>query len=169
MLEARIDGSAALKAVASKIRAEGNKGLGREMSTALLQAARPVQASIRTEADKVMPSRGGYRAILSRSLKFRTSTRGAGRVASFRLLTYAEGTKERRDIRRLNLGELRHPVYGRSRRIRRGARAGTILRNPWSVTRITPGFHDRGTADAADAAEEEMLDVLADFAARLIE
>lgn len=162
MLDARIVGSAQLRAVADSIRATGDRGLAREMSTALQRAAKPVKASIRAEADRVMPSRGGYQQAFSRSLHFRTTVRNANRQAFFRLLTFADGTSERRDIRALEAGRLRHPVFGRSRNTRLGR-----IPNPWSATRITPGFHQRGTADAADAAEAEMKNVLDEFASRL--
>lgn len=167
MLEARITGSAELRRLATSIRATGDKGLGREMSAGLRRASEPVKVSIRDSAEDTMPERGGYKAQLSRSLRFRTQLHAGVRTASFRLFTYADGTNERRDIRRLELGELRHPVFGRSRRIRVGVRAGTAQPNPWTVTKITPGFHRRGTEKAADAAEREMATVLDEFAQRL--
>lgn len=165
-LEVTVTGQAELRRVAGQIRAAGDKGLGREMGEALRRAARPVQASIRTEYAG-LPRRGGYAAAFSRSLRFRTSLRARRRDAAFRLTTYADGTKDKRDIRRLEAGELRHPVYGRSRRIRRGRRAGTARLNPWAVTRVKGGYHERGTDGAADEAEREMVTVLDGFAARL--
>lgn len=169
MLEVRIDGSAALRGLAQQMRDRGERSLAREMSSALARASTPVQLSIREEADKVMPSSGGYRSLLSRSLKFRTARRLGAQSASFRLMTFADGTKQRRDIKALENGVLRHPVFGRSRRLKRGKRAGTIIANPWAVTSIRSGFHQRGTDGAAAEAEKAMLDVLDDFAARLTE
>jgi hypothetical protein len=57
---------------------------------------------------------------------------------------------------------LRHPVFGRSRTTRRGRRP-----NPWSVTSIKAGFHDRGVENAADEAEKRLAQVRDDFSARL--
>lgn len=166
-LDVRINGAATLKRVAEQMRAEGNKGLAKEMSKALAEAVEPVKTSIAAEADQVMPDRGGYREAFSRSLRFRMSRRTSGREASVMLRTYADGTKERRDIDALEAGQLRHPIYGRSRRIRIGPRAGTAQPNPWAVTAIRPGFHQRGTKNAGDEAERQLLGVLDDFAARL--
>jgi len=166
-LDVRITGSAELRRLAAQIRAQGDKGLGREMGEGLRKAAAPVETSIRTEFGK-LPSRGGYSALFSKSLRFRTSLRTAGRQASFRLLTFADGTHERRDIKALEGGRLRHPVYGRSSRVKKGVRAGTIIPHAWSVTTVKGGFHRRGTDHAADAAEREMSKVLDDFASRLI-
>lgn len=157
-MEIRITGGAKLRAVAAEIKALGDKGLGKQMSAALRQAAKPVQAAIRTEIDDVMPSRGGYRATISKTLRFRTAVKTSTRQSAFVLTTYADGTSQRRDIVALNAGRLRHPVYGRSRTTRHGRQP-----NPWSATRIRAGFFDRGTAKAAAAAEEEMGKVLDEF------
>lgn len=169
MLQVDIDGSAALRRVADRMREQGEASLAREMSRALASASMPVQQSVRQEADAVMPSQGGYRSLFSRSLKFRTARKLGAKSASFRLTTFADGTKQRRDIRALENGVLRHPVFGRSRRLKRGPRAGTIITNPWAVTSIRPGFHRRGTEQAGEQAERAMMGVLEEYAARLAE
>ncbi|MEU7904108.1 hypothetical protein [Actinoplanes sp. NPDC049118] len=167
-LTASITGRAELRRLAAQIKAVGDKGMAREMSAALRKAGKPVAESVRREAIAAMPARGGYRAEITRSLKFRVAQRTGARTASLTLTTYADGTKERRDIRALDDGRLRHPVYGRSRRIKRGPRAGTAQPNPWSMTRIRAGFHRRGTDGAADEAAREIGKVLDDFASRLL-
>lgn len=164
-LDLRIEGSAELHRLAEQIRASGDKGLGRQMAGALRKAAEPIQREIRTEY-KGLPVKGGYAGVFSKSLRFRTQQRTATRTASYILKTYADGTKERRDIVRLEDGQLRHPVYGRSRPSRRkGERHG----NPWAVTRVRGGFHKRGTDRAADEAERELSRVLDEFAHKLLE
>jgi hypothetical protein len=163
MLEARIDGSAALRELAGRVRAVGDAGLGRQMSAGLRRAAEDVQRSIRREYGQ-LPAAGGYAALFSRSLRFRTEARTQALRASFRVITFADGAHERRDIRAVESGRLRHPVYGRSRRLRDGGRQA----NPWSVTSVRGGFHRRGTDRAADAAEDEMIKVISDLADRLI-
>jgi hypothetical protein len=166
-LDVRIDGGAELKKLAAQIKASGDKGLGREMAAGLRKVARPVQASIREEYAG-LPASGGYQALFSKSLRFRTESRAASRTASFRLTTFADGTAQRRDIDALEGGRLRHPVYGRSRRLKVGPYAGNSLANPWAVTRVKGDFHKRGTDKAADSAEKEMLVVLREFSAKLI-
>lgn len=162
MLAVRIDGAARLRQVAADIRATGNEGLGRQMSRALAGTTKPISAAITAEAMRVMPESGGYRAVLSKSLRYKTSQRTAGRTAQLKLITYADGTGERRDVESLEKGELRHPVYGRSRTVR-----GQRVPSPWAVTRIRPGFHERGTKGAGDEAEQRLGAVLDDFAERL--
>jgi hypothetical protein len=151
-LEVSIQGAAAYKRVAAQMRAEGNKDLSRKMSDALSRSLAPVRASIETEAGKAMPS--GYRGLLTGSLRHRMSRRNAGQTARIILATYADGKQERRDVRSLNKGVLRHPLWGRKK--------------VWYVTAITPGFHDRGVEDALEQAQDAMISVVEDFAARLI-
>lgn len=159
-LDIRLDGIDEVLKLAQQIRATGDRGLGREMAKALNAAIEPVEDAISASAERTMPS--GYRATLTASLRHRRTQRTAARQASLRLTTIGEGRKEQRDLDRLNKGGLRHPVFGRSRKTRRGRR-----KNPWATTEIRAGFHDRGVKDAADEAEKRLGAVLDDFADRL--
>lgn len=162
-MHVRIEGGAKLRVVAAGIKAEGDKGLGKQMSAGLRKAAKPVEQSLRAEFAAVLPSRGGYRAVASKSQRFRTAVRSSARTGYFELTTFAEGKSQRRDIRALDAGRLRHPVFGRSRNTRRGR-----VPNPWAMTSISPGFFKRGTEKAGRLAEAEMRTVLDDFAGRLL-
>lgn len=166
-MEVTLLGSAQLKKLAAQIQAEGDKGLGRQMATALRRVAKPIQAAVDAEYETGLPKRGGYQGTWTKSMKWRTELRGQARSASFRLLLFGEGTHERRDIRALESGRLRHPVYGRHRRIRRGVRRGSRDPNPWAVTSVKGGYWERGTDNAADDVEREMIKVLDDFTSRL--
>jgi hypothetical protein len=164
-LEIRISGAARLHQLAARMRAEGRKDLIRQMGDALAKAADPLKGKIREEASAVMPASGGYKAAFDKSLKFRVQRRGASAQSEVSLTTYASGKAERRDIRALNKGNLRHPVFGRSRP---GKRKGERIPNPWSVTSIRSGFWDRGTQGAADEVEQRMGEVVQEFAQKLI-
>jgi len=153
-LEVRISGAKDFKALASQIRAEGRKDLSRELDKALAETVIPVQKSIKLSSAETMPKSGGYAGEMSRSLRFKTQKRTGGNSASYSLLTFADGKAERRDIRALEAGNLRHPVYGN--------------RKVWALTRIREGFHKRGTDNAADEAVKNMDTVVRDFTARLI-
>jgi hypothetical protein len=151
-IEFEVSGSSQLHVLAARIRAVGDKGLGREFGDALKKTAEPVQAAVREESARVLP--GSYAALFSTSLRFRTQLRTGAREASLRLVTFADGKKERRDIVSINQGALRHPLFGNRRH--------------WYATRVRSGFFDRGTDQAADEAEKKMLAVLDDFAKRLM-
>jgi hypothetical protein len=157
----QISGIGELHKLVAQIKAAGDKGLGRQMSQALAGVVAPVEAAIIESAAETMPS--GYEETLTRSLKHRRTSRAAARLASLRLTTFAEGTAERRDLPSLERGRLRHPVFGRSRRTRRGRRP-----NPWASTAIRPGFHQRGVDNAGPLAEQALQKVLADFADRIL-
>jgi hypothetical protein len=160
VIDVQVAGQAELRKVAAHIRAVGDKGLGREFAKALERAVEPVKKAIVASASATMPS--GYKETLTRSLKHRRTTRASAREATVRLATHGEGKQERRDLTALNLGNLRHPVFGRSRRTKLGRVA-----NPWSVTSIRSGFHDRAVEKAKPEAEKAVLEVLGDFADRL--
>lgn len=147
-------GGQSFHALATQMRAEGRKDLSKEMGAALEKAAEPVELEIKVEAEAAAPSSGGYRAVLSKSLRFKVSKRAGGRTATLKLVTYAEGQSERRDIQAFDRGLLRHPLWGN--------------RNHWYVTPVRPGFHERGTDRAMPAMEENLGQVMADFAQRLI-
>jgi hypothetical protein len=167
-LEIRIEGAATLHKVAAQIYAEGRRNLAREMGNALSKAADPVKVSIRAEAERTMPKHGGYAGLFSKSLRFRLERRNGQQQATAQLITYADGTKQRRDIVALNRGNLRHPVYGRSRRLTAGPNAGNQKANPWAVTSIRAGFHKRGTDHAIEEAQKQLGKVVDDYAKSLI-
>jgi hypothetical protein len=153
-LEVRIQGAATFHEVAARMRAEGRRDLSRSMGQAMSKAADPVKVRVREEAVRTMPKGGGYSGLFSKSLKFRTEKRQGGQSATVRLITFADGKKERRDIRALEGGRLRHPVWGHRS-------------SPWAVTGIRPGFHRRGTEHAMDEAQKQLAAVVDDYARRL--
>ena len=121
-------------------------GLGKDLSKGLRQAVKPLTPAIRAEA-ATLPTRGGYAAVMSKSVRARTSVKEDRLTALVSVTVYSAGKKERRDIVKVDAGVLRHPVYGRSRRLRRGVRAGTYIRNPWTSTAVRPGFVTRPIDD----------------------
>lgn len=152
-LDVRIKGAVDLHKAAAQIRAEGNKDLAKEMSRGLSRAIEPVRKKIRSSAGETMPREGGYNAAFDKSLRFRMAHRNGANQSALSLTTFADGSSERRDIRSLEGGNLRHPVFGRSRP---GPRKGERTANPWSVTKIRDGFWKRGTDSAMDEVEKEI-------------
>lgn len=145
--------------LARDARIAGRKDLVKELNAGLARSVKPIQQAIRVEAEQVMPASGGYRALLTRSLRVRAA-KGDLRV---RLLVSAKGKSEDRDVRRLNLGELRHPnPPGRFRRVR-----GRRVVNDWSTTRIRSGFVFRPFDKHADTVEKELAEALGNVAKKL--
>jgi hypothetical protein len=153
VIDPRIAGIDNLRKLSAHIRAEGAKGLGKELAKALEKALDPLEKEIAAEAERSMPS--GYGPTLARSIRHRRTRRASAREASVRLATHAVGKRERRDLPALNIGVLRHPVFGR--------------RKTWVAQQIRPAFYTRALDNAADLAERQVLVVLADLADRLAE
>lgn len=96
---------------------------------------------VRASAAAHVPS--GYAPVISRAIKVSTTTKlAASRGVGVTVRVYAVGRGvEHRDVKALNLGNLRHPVFGRQRLTRHGPKA-----NAWVLQRITPGMVDRPVA-----------------------
>jgi hypothetical protein len=150
-LQVRVEGGAQLAAVRRRLAAVGEKGLARQMAKSLRAAAAPLRPAIRAEAVVAMPS--GYGPTLSRSLRFRQSTRAGGSVAEVAVRVYGDGRKERRHVPALNRGRLRHPLFGR--------------RGWWYEQRVRPGFVDRPADRLAPDAARQMRAVI-DYVAEQI-
>lgn len=141
-MSVRVTGSAELHKVMQVLKETGNEGLGKGMAAGFRLATTPLKPAVLAEVPKAMPS--GYAPVLTRSLQFRTQVRDFKYVARVTWRVYGDGQKERRDVPRLNRGELRHPVFGRSRALKRHALHGATSReNPWVAQKVRKGFVDR--------------------------
>ncbi len=141
----RVSGGVDLTSVRRNLRMLGAGDLSRQMSRGLQRAAKPLRAEVQAEAVKAMPS--GYGPLLSKSLRFRTSTRERRGAASLVIRIYGDGKKEHRDVVRINKGVLRHPVYGRRK-------------NPWVNQKVRVGFVDRPVDRMAPDIRREMQAVV---------
>lgn len=116
----------------------------REMDRGLMQAGEDIAQAVRRETDHYMPS--GYEQLFAARLL--TKVEKAERFRGVTIIAYANGRSGRRDVERLNEGQLRHPVFGRERPLpaqgrfakKRQNLVNGRYKNPWSVTKIRPGF-----------------------------
>lgn len=127
-LEVRID-TRDLLGVSKALKRVGDKGLGKQMGRALQKASEDLRPTIRESAAALLPSRGGYAGVMSKSLKFRQQLQTSATSARVVFLIHADGRRERRDVPAVNRGRLRHPVYGN--------------RDAWTDQKVRPGFVDR--------------------------
>jgi hypothetical protein len=107
-MRAEIVPSANNRILASRLRAAGPKQR-KEYNTALRKAAKPMSAAVSADLGHYMPRRGGYLGVLAGSLVVRVLPRAGGVV----IRAFASGRTRRRDVRSLERGRLRHPLYGR--------------------------------------------------------
>lgn len=136
MADVEIVGAQDFAVAALKLRAMGKEGGGlrRELNRNLLTAAEPMTKAVITHLDQYLPS--GYAPILAAGLTVRPSISARGSSAGLRLVGKAKGVKRGRQIGVINLGILRHPVFGNS--------------NVWVNQRVRPGFWSTPLADSSE-------------------
>lgn len=168
-MEFRVDGlSGDLFSFATALRAAGQTGLSRELDRGLRDAGQVVAKEIERDPDRFMPS--GYERAFAGSLrtKVEQKTVSAHRVT---VVAWAVSRAKGRDVRALDEGRLRHPVFGRYRVQRRrnavtktvGGKPITIAassayKNPWVEQRIEAGFFTKPFERAKPAALDKMQD-----------
>ena len=158
-MSVRVQGGAQLHTLRLTLREVGDRGLGTQLSRGLRRAGAKFQPEVRAEVPKAMPS--GYAPTLARSLRFRTQIQETRSTARVLIRVYGDGQKERRDVPRLNAGILRHPVFGRSRPLKRHARyKATSMANPWVAQKVRRGFVDRPVDRLAPEVAREMQQVV---------
>lgn len=134
-MDLRILGAREFFLLAADCRGAARRDLAREVKGALGSSVKPATAAIKQAAMRTMPERGGYRRVLVPALKVQPQARSA---FGLRLVISARGRSELRDVKALDRGQLRHPVFGKRR-------------NPWVVTSIRPGFATDTFEKQADA------------------
>ncbi|MEW2474607.1 hypothetical protein AB0875_12530 [Micromonospora gifhornensis] len=154
-----VTGGADLTVVRRQLRAAGDRRLSQQMARALQRAAKPLQPAVKASALAVLPS--GYGPLMSRSVRVRAAARERRGAASVHLTVTARGAVEKRDVNRINAGVLRHPVFGRTRRLRRHAQhRATSKVNPWVAQRVRRGFVDRPADRLGPDVAREMQSVV---------
>lgn len=128
MADLEITGTEAFIKVARALNAQGSGGLGlkRELRRNIEDAAEPLVNEVRDQIALYLPDR--YAAVLARDLVVKQSWSTRGASAGLKLTGHAKGITRRRHVRQINLGNLRHKVYG----------------NPtvWVDQSVRPGFWD---------------------------
>lgn len=149
--DVKVTGGAELRSVQNKLRAIGDKGLGKQMGKALREAAKPLKPAVRAEALASMPS--GYGPVLSRSLRFRQAVKESAHTAHVTVRVYGDGRRQRRMVPNLNRGQLRHPLYGN--------------REFWFDQAVRAGFVDRPFNRLKPGVAREMQRVIDDVAKQI--
>lgn len=143
-----VRGAEKLAILSRALREVGDKDLQRELYAGLNRAVKPLTAEVKLSTGRYLPAR--YAVELSRDLKVRSRRRTGGRNPALYLL----GTAKNRDIRSLNRGRLRHPLYGNRRR--------------WYNQPITPGWWSRELAQGAPQVRDELEQTLNDLAEKIV-
>jgi hypothetical protein len=141
-----IEGADKLRIVTRALKQFGDKDLSRGVYRGLNRATIPLRADARRSAATVLPQRGGLADRVAKSRM--TTRRRAGRNPGISI--QAKGMPQ---LRAMDRGVVRHPVYGRG---------------PWVTQRITPGWFTDPMEAGAAGVRRELLRVLDEAARELI-
>jgi hypothetical protein len=139
VIRGRVTGAAELRYVARLVERQRVAGLKKELAAAQRRAFAPLLPAIRAEA-ATLPS--GYAPTMARTVRLSVRRRGLETTAE----VYARGRRRERDVRSIDAGRLRHPLFGN--------------RGNWYTTRVRPGFVDRPVKNLGERIATESLDAL---------
>jgi hypothetical protein len=128
-------------------------GLTRELRQGLQRPLKSLAEQIRAGAPDHTPK--GYEITFARSLKFHTKVNLVGTGAGVDFSVTATGKSQSRQIREINRGRLKHPVYGRRRLTRKG-----WIANPWVWQAVEPGFWDNPVRANFNAMRASMREAM---------
>jgi hypothetical protein len=152
-----VRGATKFHVVARRLRTAANsKELVRELREGINKATPTLKDAVRAQAAAFLPD--AYAAELVPSMRFQTSTSTAGDQVTVRLTVTARGHGGNlRQVGTIEDGILRHPVFGRTRKLRRHyVRKATSKPNPWSAQRVRPGFVTEPMSDQRPAVRAEI-------------
>jgi hypothetical protein len=104
----RIEGTDDLQKVADALKEAGDKDLVNRFRKRLRDAGKPIGLRVLNRGADEMPQRGGLSNHIKAVGKVSVNSALQGRVASISVVLRTKGT----DLRSINRGELRHPVFG---------------------------------------------------------
>ncbi|MEV4416120.1 hypothetical protein [Catellatospora sp. NPDC049609] len=159
--------------LAHRINAQGTKGKGlaRQLDRAGREASGDIVAAVTNPTNTAPYLPRGYEDVLARSLRTKTEVRLL-RERTITVVVWAEGKRYRRHLDRIDAGTLKHPVFGRGRRLR----ARSPLRekfpsgrypNPWVAQTLRSGVISRTGASAMPRAVQRFQNAAARIATEI--
>jgi hypothetical protein len=150
MVDVRVPGGDEFARVARRLKQVDSPTLQREYQRGIRKAVAPLQDAVRSDLPSYMPS--GYTPELAADLRLRSSVTGTNGV---RITGRAAG----REIRKLERGQLRHPVWGY---VRFSRAVNRHITNPWVSQRIPAHFFTEPIRRGAGLIREALVEVLED-------
>lgn len=147
-VDLRIVGAEQLADVARRCKEAGDKELRRDLMRGINRSLKPAKAAVKAAALRELPRRGGLNRVIATS-RIGSRSRTGGRNPA----VFLTGKKAGHDLRSVDRGRLRHPVFGN--------------KSVWVTQEIKPGWWSRTLQDQAPRVRREVVDVLEDVARRL--
>lgn len=143
MLTGTVGGRAELKHVQGLLATSG-EDLHARLLKQTREAMKPTKADV-VAATKRLPS--GYAPLMAKAVRVATRVTSAGSTIKGTARVSAMGKGEKRDVAAINLGRLRHPLFGR--RVDWVSRRGKLVK-AWHDTAVRPRFVSDPIDDLAD-------------------
>lgn len=137
-VDVTIEGAEKLALLAKALKQVGDRELRLELLKGLREATKPTKEKVKESFKTNLPQRGGLAALISGDAKLTTQNRMAGKNPGVRIKARAG-----HDIKRMDKGRLRHPIYG--------------SRKKWVTQAIEPGVFSKPIEDDAPQMRDEIL------------
>lgn len=147
-VELRIEGARNLEKLSKKLKAAGDATLRKELYAGINRATKPAKTAIKEAARRELPKKGGLNEFIAKS-SVTTRTRGGGKNPGVQIVAKKKG----HDIRAIDRGRLRHPVWG-NRRV-------------WVTQQIKPGFFTDTIGAQINDLRRAVIKVLDDIARKV--
>lgn len=148
-VDVTIEGAEKLQALAKALKQVGDKELRKELFSSLQRATKPTREKVRANLAADLPHAGGLAAIMAAS-RLSTRTRAAGKNPAVRI-----EAKAPHDLRSMDKGRIRHPVYGN--------------RKKWATQQIEPGVFSKPIEEDAPQIRDEILSGMESVALRFLD
>lgn len=135
-----VEGAEQFRALARHLRDVGDKDLRKELYRGIERATKPLKQAAKESAAENLPRSGGLARDVAAS-RFSTRKR-AGRDPGISIRATGKRVS---DVRALDRGRLRHPVFGN--------------RGVWVTQTVRPGWFTEAIDDKAAVVREELLQV----------
>jgi hypothetical protein len=140
-----VDGTEQFKAAAHALNEAADKGIRREVYAAFRRVAKPLGEQIVEKGSQRLPRRGGLAARVA-AAKVGQSNATTGKNPSVAIRVRA---REGYDLKSVDAGTLRHPVFARAGRPR-----------VWSATKVNPNAFTAPFEGGVDQVRTEVLAAL---------
>lgn len=158
-----VRGAADLYRIADQYRQAGRNDLVRQLDRGSREAGKVIEDEVRASTDTYIPRHFENRFRQNLDTKTEVKLTRGRRIT---VIVGARGKSRRRHVKAMNEGLLRHPVFGRTRRIKAKYGGGRIPNN-WVEQKIRPGLADEPAARAMPRAKKKIDDAMARTAAKL--
>lgn len=154
-MRVQVSGQKDLFRLAHNLHAAGQKGLKRELDKASREAGNLIAKEVKDHTKDYIPANFERRWDTAFEADVEVRLVASRRIT---VVFYARGRSgtAARDIKAINAGNLRHPVYGRMRRLK----DGSLQANPWVMQKIRAGLVDEPARRAMPKAVKKIEDAV---------